>query len=136
MKETTTERGFVRIEFCDLSKAPCSLQESSLATREAIWLGVDDADPRIMAKDAQRLGLIGSDQDVSGWIPFSIPEEVLLRARMHLDREQAYALGHLLLDFARSGRVSLTSQCASEHPFKQVMAGCPVEVSARGMVPK
>ena len=35
-----TARGFRIVEFTDLYNKPCSLQESSLATDEAIWLGV------------------------------------------------------------------------------------------------
>ena len=34
-----TERGFVRVEFTDKYGESCSLQESSLATEAAIWLG-------------------------------------------------------------------------------------------------
>lgn len=39
---TLTERGFVRGEFTDHYGLACSLQKSSLATRDCIWLGVDD----------------------------------------------------------------------------------------------
>lgn len=34
-----TARGFDRIEFSDIYGALCSLQESSLATKDAVWLG-------------------------------------------------------------------------------------------------
>lgn len=37
-----TNRGFLVEGFADLYNAPCSIQESSLATQRAIWLGVDD----------------------------------------------------------------------------------------------
>ena len=37
----TTSRGFAFVEFSDLYGAKCSLQESSLATDNAIWLGCD-----------------------------------------------------------------------------------------------
>lgn len=36
-----TLRGFWRAEFQDRYGCACSLQESSLATEDAIWLGVD-----------------------------------------------------------------------------------------------
>ena len=39
MKVEKTERGFSIVEFIDLYGKQCSLQESSLATDDAIWLG-------------------------------------------------------------------------------------------------
>lgn len=36
-----TDRGFVRGEFIDLALASCSIQESSLGTDSALWLGVN-----------------------------------------------------------------------------------------------
>lgn len=36
------ERGFDLYEFIDRYNAPCSLQKSSLAFEECIWLGVDE----------------------------------------------------------------------------------------------
>lgn len=41
MRETKTERGFRIVRFFDRYDFACSLQESSLATEYAIWLGVD-----------------------------------------------------------------------------------------------
>ena len=41
MKVKKTQRGFSLIEFLDRYKQKCSLQKSSLATEDAIWLGVD-----------------------------------------------------------------------------------------------
>lgn len=41
MKLTKTDRGFPFATFTDLYDRPCSVQESSLATADAIWLGVD-----------------------------------------------------------------------------------------------
>jgi hypothetical protein len=40
MKKTKTERGFTIILFNDIYDLPCSIQESSLATKSAVWLGV------------------------------------------------------------------------------------------------
>jgi len=51
MKDSKTNRGFDITEFDDLYGASCSLQESSLAEQAAIWLGINDANPQIMAKD-------------------------------------------------------------------------------------
>lgn len=41
MKIALTNRGFPRAEFVDLYGARCSIQDSSLATDDAVWLGVD-----------------------------------------------------------------------------------------------
>lgn len=41
LKKDLTDRGFQRAEFVDRYGSQCSIQESSLATENAIWLGVD-----------------------------------------------------------------------------------------------
>jgi hypothetical protein len=74
MKVGRTQRGFEMIEFKDRYKVGCSLQQSSLATEEAVWLGVNDADPKIMASDG------------SGWEPYKIPDDVSMITRMHLTK--------------------------------------------------
>lgn len=43
-KVKTFHRGFSRYEFADLYGVASSLQKSSLATEDAIWLGVDEVD--------------------------------------------------------------------------------------------
>jgi hypothetical protein len=49
MKRVKTGRGFVIYEFKDRCDENCSLQKSSLATEDAIWLGIDlqDASKRM-----------------------------------------------------------------------------------------
>lgn len=37
-----TERGFLRAEFTDRYDAKCSIQKSSLAFEDCIWLGVNE----------------------------------------------------------------------------------------------
>lgn len=44
MDFTRTERGFAISSFTDRYGAQCSLQKSSLAFEEAIWLGVDEVE--------------------------------------------------------------------------------------------
>ena len=41
MEIKTTQRGFAFIEFIDRYGKACSLQESSLATENCIWFGID-----------------------------------------------------------------------------------------------
>ena len=95
MKRSTTGRGFALIEFTDLYNAKCSLQKSSLATEDAIWLGIDDAEPKIMASKTPQGG--------TGWVPYHMPNDVLLTTRMHLDREQAKELVEALTVFIETG---------------------------------
>lgn len=90
-----TSRGFEFVNFKDHYGVPCSLQASSLAIyckpgTSAVWLGCDDAQPKIMASDAARLGI--KTDAPCGWIPYPIPDEVLLSTRMHLNREQVAGL--------------------------------------------
>lgn len=103
MKLNKTQRGFSISEFEDRYGQKCSLQKSSLATEDAIWLGVDDANPKIMASDAKRLG-ISTDAN-NGWIKFEIPKEVLLSTRMHLTQDQVRELLPFLQRFAETGEL-------------------------------
>jgi hypothetical protein len=73
-----THRGFAIYHFDDLYGAKCSLQKSSLATDDAIWLGVDDANPQIMASKTPQGG--------TGWVKYDIPDDVMFTTRMHNDR--------------------------------------------------
>ena len=103
MELTKTERGFAISNFIDRYGSKCSLQKSSLATEDAIWFGVDDADPQIMAYDAKRLG-IPVDENV-GWVKFEIPKEVLLSTRMHLTQDMVKELLPTLQKFAETGEL-------------------------------
>jgi hypothetical protein len=55
-KASKTARGFSMIEFGDLYGNDCSIQKSSLATADAIWLGLDEG---------QRMHL---DRDTAAWL--------------------------------------------------------------------
>lgn len=102
-----TYRGFNVCSFQDLYGATCSLQKSSLATEDAIWLGVDDADPKIMSSVAIRMGIkerTFTESD-NGWTPFFIPQEVSLNTRMHLSRKQVAKLLPLLQKFVETGEI-------------------------------
>jgi len=96
-----TNRGFGIGEFTDQYGAKCSVQQSSIATKDCIWLGVDDADPQIMASQAKAFGVETSQ--ANGWVKYPIPEEVLLNTRMHLSREDVKKLLPLLQRFAETG---------------------------------
>lgn len=99
----TTSRGFGKLVFEDFYGAQCSLQESSLATEAAIWLGIDDANPLVLASQASRLGV--ETNETTGWVPYPIPDEVLISTRMHLTQDQVKALLPILEHFAEYGEV-------------------------------
>jgi len=81
-----TERGFEIGEFTDYYGVKCSIQQSSLATMNAIWLGCNDANPREMCSRAKNP--IGT----TGWQPVEMPEEYVANTRMHLTEEMVIAL--------------------------------------------
>lgn len=87
-----TSRGFELLEFTDLYGAACSLQESSVATSHAVWLGVNDANPKILKSKAVELGIPLPPGKVSGWMSYPVPESVSFTTRMHLDRDQVQNL--------------------------------------------
>lgn len=93
IKKTTTNRGFVLYMFKDRYNVECSLQESSLATEEAIWFGCDNANPRLFIPNA-------------GWQKIELPKEnVVCDTRMHLTREQVKELLPLLQKFVDDGNL-------------------------------
>ena len=74
-----SQRGFGLYEFADLYEQSCSLQESSLATEAAIWLGCDEG--------THHLGECN--------------------ARMHLDVKRARWLIERLQVFVETGRLDV-----------------------------
>ena len=87
-----TGRGFARVEFIDSNGVGCSLQKSSLATEDCIWLGCNDADPKTLVH-----GL--------GWVAIPMPDEYIANTRMHLTREQVSRLLPFLHTFVDSGEL-------------------------------
>lgn len=104
MSKKKTVRGFGYYEFKDTYGSNCSLQESSSAMEAKVWLGVDNANPRIMASDAEKLGIyLNPSLPVTGWVNYNIPSEVSLSTRMHLNQEQAKELIKRLEVFVETG---------------------------------
>lgn len=98
-----TARGFGLIEFIDRYDHKCTLQKSSLATEDAIWLGIDDPNPQVMAVHAAALGI--KTPAVNGWVQYPLPAQVSLTTRMHLTREQVADLLPLLQHFVDTGEL-------------------------------
>ena len=97
MEIKKTSRGYNIIEFTDRYGEKCSIQDSSLATEAAIWFGVDDPNPQIMASQTPKGG--------TGWVDFPIPKDVSISTRMHLTQEQVRDLLPTLQRFAETGTI-------------------------------
>lgn len=83
-------RGFGVISFCDKSMSECSLQDSSLATEPAIWLGINDPDPKLFVPG-------------EGWKDYPVPPDVMINTRMHLTQSMVKQLLPFLIKFAETG---------------------------------
>lgn len=103
MKFARNARGFAVYEFSDHYNADCSLQQSSLATEPAIWLGINDADPKIMAKDAASHGV--QTDETTGWVSYPVPDAVLMTTLIHLSRKQVADLLPILNHFSITGKL-------------------------------
>ncbi len=97
MKYSKTHRGFQLIEFIDLYGKGCSIQKSSLATEDAVWIGIDDPDPQIMASLTKKGG--------TGWVKYEIPESVSIQTRMHICRKTAESIINVLQTFVATGEL-------------------------------
>lgn len=102
-----TTRGFARARFADSYGHPCYVQKSSLADDDAIWLGVEDAAPKMLASKA---GVINPETgEMTGWVPYRIHPDVLLTTQMHLTRDQVAALLPVLQAFVETGELPSAS---------------------------
>jgi hypothetical protein len=89
---TSTERGFSIVDFTDAYGDKCSLQKSSSAESDKIWLGLN--------KPILSSLVIGE-----GWKDFQLPGGVLAFSRMHLTREQVAKLLPHLQRFVDTGDI-------------------------------
>ncbi len=116
-----TNRFFRIGTFKDRYGTACSIQESSLATEDCVWLGVDDADPKIMAVDAIKLGMDTKGQ-TTGWVPYPLPEEVGCSTRMHLTKPMAEELILVLSHFVKTGYLPQPSEAELKMAFADFLA--------------
>lgn len=105
MEKSVTDRGFTIYNFTDCYGSSCSLQESSVADYEAVWLGIPFPMVRIMAADALKLNRLPLGHPVEGWVDYILPDAVSIHSRMHLNREQAAQLIPLLQKFVDTGEL-------------------------------
>jgi hypothetical protein len=98
MEIRTTQRGFAIADFTDAYGVECSIQKSSLADKDAIWLGANKLDIKEWSKE-------------TGWVKHPEFDEGTLEhhyvgnARMHLTREQVAELLPILQRFVETGEI-------------------------------
>lgn len=86
-----TNRGFGLGKFTDAKGQACSIQDSSLATRAAIWFGVEDANPQILVDGVlQSVPPPVESIPIPGWP--NLTNDILFNTRMHLSIRQVKTL--------------------------------------------
>jgi len=95
-----TERGFDRMEFKDRNGVDCSLQKSSLATEDCIWLGCNEIGLKRFAPGAGGWTDVPLEQNG----PYGVVHSA--NTRMHLSREQVAAMLPALQRFVETGELS------------------------------
>jgi len=96
MRIDKTERGFGVLEFDDQHGTECSVQDSSLATDDCIWLGSNDIGLKHFTKE------FGWQDIELGW---SMESHYVGNNRMHLTKEQVADLIPYLQHFVEHGRL-------------------------------
>jgi len=89
-----TQRGFNIEEFTDLYGEKCSIQESSLATEEAIWFGIDDPELTVF-----------EDENMGKYLVTKMPKHFSVSSRMHLSRKQVAEILPILQKFVETGEL-------------------------------
>lgn len=89
-----TSRGFSYLEFTDSNGLKCSLQKSSAAMQDKIWLGIDK--PKLTVFENASCGK---------YIIADMPEQFQVNSRMHLTQEQVAELLPHLQRFVETGEI-------------------------------
>lgn len=97
METKKTDRGFSYLEFTDEYGKMFNIQKSSLATKDCIWLGIDEPEVKIMTRDFLGKGV--------GWMDYPLHEKAHIFSRLHLSREQVRDLLPILQHFVDTGEV-------------------------------
>jgi hypothetical protein len=98
MTVTYTYRGFAVISFEDRNGNRCSLQKSSVATDDLIWLGCDEIGLKKFTPGRSWSDVPTEDNPATG-------EMYVANTRMHLTREQVGALLPHLQAFVETGDI-------------------------------
>ena len=91
--KTKTARGFGHIGFVDHYGKQCSIQKSSLAIEDAIWIGIDNPELKFLAPHGV------------GWVDYPLHDSVSCVTRMHLTQEQVKGIITILQKFVDTGEI-------------------------------
>lgn len=94
MKLQKSDRGFLFGEFIDRCGDKCSIQESSLATEDAIWFGIDS--PKLT---------VFEDENMGRYVTTEMPKTFSVNSRMQLTREMVEELLPILQNFVATGEL-------------------------------
>lgn len=89
------QRGFENGKFTDSYSNECSIQKSSAAMDDFIWLGIDK--PKLTVFENENMGK---------YIETVLPKTWMVDSRMHLSREQVAELLPILQKFVDTGELS------------------------------
>lgn len=108
MQQTHTARGFDLINFEDRNGCKCSLQKSSLADEDCVWLGMDEPDikefyPYPRETDESWFEVTKEDLNKLKHRP---QNEIHCFSRMELNREQVAELLPYLQRFVEIGEIT------------------------------
>lgn len=92
-----TPRGFELLQFEDDYGEVCDIQRSSSADRDCAWVGIHDPHPQILASKVKPGG--------TGWLDYEMPNDTLIKHRMHLSRKQSVGLALKLLRFGLFNKI-------------------------------
>jgi hypothetical protein len=119
--QTETPRRFGLVLFDDANGQKCVLQQSSAIGDEDdaferpgssfVWLGVQNGNPVVLASKAAGMG-VDTNGAITGWVPYPVPEGVLITTRMHLDREQVTGLIERLQAWLATGDFGSPAEAA------------------------
>lgn len=102
MRLRKTSRGFTYRNFLDRNGVECSIQQSSLATEEAIWFGANKIGVREFV----------AGREPNAWVSLDYMDEAhgmdkhyVANNRMHLTRKQLKKLLPTLIKFVETGEL-------------------------------
>lgn len=109
MRIRKTKRGFGRIEFKDYEGIECSLQQSSLATTNAIWLGMNKPEIKEFYPIPRETEESWFDVEDLSPLKHRPQNEIITYSRMHLTQKQVKRLLPHLIAFAETGSIEVES---------------------------
>lgn len=93
MEKEQTLRGFGIYNFEDANRERCSIQKSSSAMEDMIWIGISEPDLTVFEKNK---GI---------YVVTPMPECFMVSSRMHLTQDMVKQLLPVLTRFAETGEI-------------------------------